>query len=419
MIIKEIDADTFNEFANNHILKNYFQTKEYGTLMSKSDYSVMYIGAYQDDVLLAGSLILHKPIGPNMRYGYAPRGFLIDYYDTELLTEFTKKIKEFFIKKRFVFIKINPEITYAKIDFDKKTKMVNAKNKMLVEKLKELGYDKLKDNLYFESLLPKYTPVIHLKNYDFNNLDNDLKENVLNSTNKGLNLKIGNEEDLKTIFSFIENKNNNTYSYYEELYKIFKPSDMIDLLLFEINYDTYAKYLQRQYNSELEKNELINYEFNKNPNNNDLYNQKMKSDQTVSEISSQIVLANNKMNDNQIKEVVGGAIIIKHQGRVTILITGQTDQKIFNEDIKTSMFYKIIEEYKKLGYLYIDLYGITGDFSDTNPYKELNDFKLKFKPDVYEYIGEFDLIVNKAFHQILWSTNTIQKEFYKPAIKRS
>ena len=80
---------------------------------------------------------------------------------------------------------------------------------------------------------------------------------------------------------------------------------------------------------------------------------------------------------------------------------------------------KIIEEYKKAGYLYLDLYGITADFTDSNPYKTLNDFKLKFKPTVYEYIGEFDLIVNKPFHQLLWSTNQIQKEFYKPAIKRT
>ena len=54
----------------------------------------------------------------------------------------------------------------------------------------------------------------------------------------------------------------------------------------------------------------------------------------------------------------------------------------------------------------------------TNPYKELNAFKLKFKPNVFEYIGEFDLIVNKPFHQLLWSTNQIQKEFYKPPVKK-
>jgi len=95
MIIKEISPEEFNEFANNHILKNFYQTKEYGELMSHSDFSVTYIGAYQNDKIVAGSLILYKTIGPSMKYGYAPRGFLIDYYDTELLTTFTKKIRLF------------------------------------------------------------------------------------------------------------------------------------------------------------------------------------------------------------------------------------------------------------------------------------------------------------------------------------
>ena len=116
MIIKEIDGDTFNSFANNHILKNFFQTKEYGELMKNSDFQVMYVAAYLNESIIAGSLILWKVIGPNMKYGYAPRGFLIDYSDHELLTDFTKKIKDFFFKKGFAFIKINPEIIIGEIN---------------------------------------------------------------------------------------------------------------------------------------------------------------------------------------------------------------------------------------------------------------------------------------------------------------
>ena len=115
-------------------------------------------------------------------------------------------------------------------------------------------------------------------------------------------------------------------------------------------------------------------------------------------------------------EILGGALIVKHEGRITIEITGQNADFV-GIDIKTYLYYKIIEEYKKAGYLFLDMNGITADFTDKNPYKSLNDFKLKFKPTTYEYIGEFDLIVNKPFHQLLWSTNKIQKEFYKPAIK--
>ena len=91
MIIKEIDAEEFDIFAKKHKLRNFYQTKEYGNLMKHSDFSIMYIGAYSDNTIVAASLIMYKNIVTNIKYGYAPRGFLIDYHNTPLLTKFTKK----------------------------------------------------------------------------------------------------------------------------------------------------------------------------------------------------------------------------------------------------------------------------------------------------------------------------------------
>ena len=418
MKVKEIDENIFSEFANNHMLKNFFQTKQYGELMSHSDFQVTYIGGYdEEEKLVAASLILYKTIGPSMKYGYAPRGFLIDYYDKDLLASFTKKIKDYFLKKGFAFIKINPEITYSKLDFDNKSKIVNSKNKELIATLKSLGYDKLKDNLYFESLLPKYTPVIYLPTYNFNDLDEELTKSVKKSEEAGLKLISGTVDDIETFYKFVDYKDSKTSTYYKLFYEIFSKDDMADLLFVELDYIAYVKYLQKQYEIGSELNDQINEEFNNDPTNMDLYNKKMKSDKKIANISSQIALYNVKVQENNLNEIIGAAFIVKHQGRITILISGQN--KDFDIcDTKTFLFYKIIEEYKKKGYLFFDLYGITADYSESNPYRELNKFKLKFKPNVFEYIGEFDLIVNKPFHQILWSTNKIQKEFYKPAVKK-
>ncbi len=418
MDIKEIKPEVFSEYAKNHILKNFFQTKEYGDLMKHSDFSVMYVGAYHKGLIVGASLILYKSIGPNMKYGYAPRGFLVDFYDEALLKMFTKKIKEYFLMKGFAFIKINPEVTYSVVNFDDKSKLVNSKSKDLVLRLKELGYDKLRDNLYFESLLPKYTPVINLPNYDFSVLDEKLINNMKDAEISGISMSIGNEEDIEKFYSFVNDKESKTSTYYKFFYKEFKKSDMVDLLMVNLNYETYVKYLQKQYIVEQETNDALNRQFEMTPNDAALYAKKTRSDDIMNRISADMALANQRMQENNPKEVLGAAFVVKYEGRVTIIISGY-NKDFQGIDVKSYIFYKIIEEYKKAGYLYLDLYGITADFTDSNPYKALNDFKLKFKPTVYEYIGEFDLIVNKPFHQLLWSTNQIQKEFYKPAIKRT
>ena len=412
MIIDEINENIFEDFASKHTLKNFFQTKEYGSFMKHSDFNVMYVGGYENGVLVAASLILHKTLSAGIKYGYAPRGFLVDYYNKDMLEKFTKEIKAFFAKKKFAFIKINPEITYATLDYTNKTKSVNQTNKELITTLKSLGYVKLKDHLYFESLLPKYTPVINLTNYSFDSLNTNMITTLRNNELSGITLYTGSMEDIDTFFSFVNDKTAHPVTYYKKMYQIFNQAGKADLLLVTMNYSMYVKYLQKQYAYEQVNNDRINSEFRNNPQDQDLYQKKMESDKLLNKLSYDMVDANNKMVDNKEKEILGAAFIIKHEGRVTIYISG-CDKEFNGIDVKTYMYYKIIKEYKDKGYLYLDLYGITADFEDTNPYKSLNDFKLKFEPTVYEYIGEFDLIVNKPLHQFLWSTNKIQKEFYR------
>lgn len=206
MVIEQIEKDIFDAFSKNHILKSFYQTSAYGELMSKNGYTSIYIGGYIDSKIVAASLILCKSIGPNIKYGYAPRGFLINYYDASLLKEFTKKIKDYFFMKGFAFIKINPEITYNVVEYDTKTKIVNSKNKEIIDILKELGYDKLKDNLYFENMLPRYNPIIYLPKYDFTLLDENIKNEINSYEARGIKLIKGNDKDIECVYNFIEKK---------------------------------------------------------------------------------------------------------------------------------------------------------------------------------------------------------------------
>ena len=416
MLIEQIEKNVFDEFAKNHVLRNFYQTSAYGELMSRNGYTVLYIGGFTNSKLVAASLILCKSIGPNIKYGYAPRGFLINYYDTSLLKEFSKKIKDYFFIKGFAFIKINPEITYNIVEYDTKTKIVNTKNKEIIKTLKELGYDKLKDNLYFESMLPKYNPIIYLPKYDLNAIENNISKEIVSYEKKGINLTIVDKNDIDLAYEFIKEKTTNKVKYYSDLYEIFSKNNMIDLLLVKLNYAEYTKFMQKEYNEKLEINEQINMEFNENPNNLELYNKKMESDKIINDISKNITIINNRMKEDTNSEILGSAFVIKYENRINILISGQKND-FNNIDVKTFIFYKIIEKYKKENYLYLDMNGITGDMTDTNPYKDVNDFKLKFNPTTFEYIGEFDLIINKPLHQLLWSTGKIQKEFYKPKRK--
>ena len=116
MFIRELSIDEFMEFANKHFIGNFHESINYALLKAEEGFEYEFI-SYGADEIVAAALILYKKIG-NTYYGYSPRGFLIDYSNEYLLAEFTKQIKEYYKKKKFTFIKINPEIAIAKLNKD-------------------------------------------------------------------------------------------------------------------------------------------------------------------------------------------------------------------------------------------------------------------------------------------------------------
>ena len=132
MRLKVLSIFEFDEFAKNHPLGTFTQSSSYGMLMSERGYDYELIGMVdENDTIVAASLILVKKIGLFSKYGYAPKGFLIDYSNIELLKKFVSLLRNRYYKKNFVFIKINPEISIAEIN--KKGKEVSYEEAKVIE----------------------------------------------------------------------------------------------------------------------------------------------------------------------------------------------------------------------------------------------------------------------------------------------
>ena len=110
MEIKELTNDEFNRFVSKYNLSSMYQTVEYGLVMNNQKAEPIFVGLINDICdIVAASLILIEKLG-QFKYAYAPRGFLLDYTNNELLTEFTNEIKKFLHKKSVIAVKISPLI---------------------------------------------------------------------------------------------------------------------------------------------------------------------------------------------------------------------------------------------------------------------------------------------------------------------
>lgn len=407
MKLKLLTIFEFDDFAKNHPLKSYYQSSKYAMLMAEKGFDYDLIG-YVDEKnnIKAASLIAYKRIGSYHKYGYAPKGFLLDYYDPALLKDFTEAIKKYYKRKGFVFIKINPEIPIGELDINTKYVMYNN-NLTISDRLESLGYKKLGNNMLFESLIPRFGAIIPLKKYSFSNLAKQTRNKIRKCYKKGMTIKKGTREDIDILFYFIKRKKDKSLTYYKNYYNIFSKDDSLDIFLIRMNFQEALIYAREQYDKEEEKNSKYNEELMLNPSDENM-KLKMESDKRLLTYKEDIISITKELANNKTK-YIAGAITVKYENEVNIIISGY-DKKYKRFSPNYFLHYKLLEYYKDK-YDYIDLNGITGDFSIDNPYQGLNDFKLGFNPKAYEYIGEFDLILKKKAYTSLDKKGILIKEF--------
>jgi len=141
----------------------------------------------------------------------------------------------------------------------------------------------------------------------------------------------------------------------------------------------------------------------------------MNSDKALLKYKTDIIEATNGLRENK-KVYIAGAMTIKHNNRVQIIVSG-FDKKYEHFNPNHFLHFNILKYYQN-SYSFVDLNGLTGDFTKENPYYGLNQFKLGFKPKIYEFIGEFDLIINEKKYSKLAHLGILAKEFNKKDIKK-
>ena len=118
MKIITLSYEEFDNFAKNHKYYTYYQTKNYADLSKTIDgFDIHFLGFCDDGGKLVGaSLMLYKTLFWGYKYAYSPRGLLIDYEDTALVSEVSNELKRLLKKQKFIFIKVDPPVIASERD---------------------------------------------------------------------------------------------------------------------------------------------------------------------------------------------------------------------------------------------------------------------------------------------------------------
>lgn len=405
MKIITLTEEKFTEFANNHKYRNFYQTVSYAKVMKSEGYDYHLLGFINNSNELIGTtMILFKKVFLNYKMAYAPFGFLIDYSNSDLVEELTNKLKKLLIKQRFIYLKINPRIHCS--ERDKKGNIIsyNPEVNDMLEILQKNDYIHYGFNSFFENEKPRWNAIVKLTASNENlykNLNKQTRNKISKAIRHGIEVIEGNENDLETLYEFIKRKHNRSLKYYKNILNEFK--DDAKIYLAKINTENYIIKQKDSLEKEMRLNDQLNEELQelsrRNKDITTVINKKMESDKRLSNYQNNLVKASNLFSKYPNGLIIGGLLTIKYQNGMNLVIEGfNKEYSEFNPNYLLK--WELIKQFNQQELNYFNLNGIVGEFQEKNKYSGLNEMKLGYNASAIEYIGEFDLIINKTIYNI-------------------
>ena len=245
MIFTELTKEEFIEFSKNHPQASFYQTINWGELKKENGWTMHLIGVKEKDKVIAATLLLSKNIKFGKKMFYAPRGFLLDYNNFELLKFFTEEVKKYAKKEKAIFIKIDPYISYQERDLEGKIVEDGKNNKEAYNNLIKLGYKHFGFNLMQETLQPRWIFITPSKDTTVDdvmkNMDAKTRQILRkNERNKITTREISYEEldKFKDIMAHTGERRefiDRPLSYYQEMYKHLHDDGILKILIAELN----------------------------------------------------------------------------------------------------------------------------------------------------------------------------------------
>lgn len=417
MKFTELTKEEFEQFSQKHPCGTFHQMSGWGELKKRYGWDYRIVGMKHKKEIIAAALILKRHLFGPYSLLYSPRGFLLDYNDEKLLTEFTVELKKMAKKEKAIFVKIDPYVICRERDINGEIIEGGIDNTAIIERLKKLGYRHNGYTLGMEDLQPRWAFALYFngRNKDeiLKNMESKTRQMIRKNIKTGIQTReIGLDEVhiFKDIMQHTADRRHfidRPLDYYQSMLECL--GENAKILVAELNLDDYINELSQ----EIQENETMIKQkerdiANKKPNLN-----LDKTNKKIAECKKNIErLSHKKEEGEQLKEAHGSVITL---GGIIFMLHGKEMLSLFGGAYKEFMDFlspyttnwNMIQYAIDHGYEKYNFYGIGGDFKDKhNEIYGLYDFKRGFGGTVDEYIGEFDLILSKPLYH-----------FYQFAIK--
>ena len=407
----------FSDYSEKSPYTSFFQMPLWAEVKKENGWDSYYVGLKDHGKVVAATLLLSKKIKFFKNMFYAPRGFLLDYNNLELLEEFTKGIKTFLKDKNALFLKINPYVDYQGRTVDGEI-VPDTQRDDLMNKLKELGF--VHNGFYIDQdkktdLEPRWISVLDIQGMTmdelYSNMRKSCKWRINNSRKNALRIIEADEDNLfefKNLMKHTAERRefvDRPLSYYLNMFKILKRENLVKVLLVEINF----KELLDSSKENLEENQKMQDELKEKGNREkqlkELELEKERLEEKIQTLESTIQEYGEK------KIIAGGWYML--YGREINYLFGASYKQFMKYNSQYLLQYEMINYAVENHYEAFNFYGIDGNFDEHSKGFGLFDFKRGFNACVHELVGEFDLVIDKGRYSLYRFIFSLYKKIKK------
>lgn len=398
-----LNEQEFSLFASNHPQASFMQTVELGNLKKEFGNKVHLVGVKEKKQIVAATLLLEEQSFLGYKSFYAPRGYLIDYKDKNLLSYFCTSIEKYIRKNKGFRIIIDPNVIYQIRNSDG-SELDKKKNDFLIKTLSNFGYKHFGFNTYMEALQARWEYRLKLdKNYEElkNNYSKSTRKNIDACYKKGLRVRVGSIEDLPTLSEIFESTanrksfNSRSLSYYQKMHK--HMHDLMTIYIAYIDPDIYYECTNSLLLDERKNNADIVHKMETDMVGNKLKNKLETSNALIEKYIQELDKAQKFKEDFPNGKDVGVLLSIKSGDEYLTLSSGILEEyKSFTP--KYALYDHHIKDALEQGYKWADFYGITGCFDKNDKYYGIYEFKKGFGGNVVELVGQFEKSLSPVAH---------------------
>ena len=396
----ELKKDEFESFLKKHPLQTFFQAPEMAEIDLMKNWKTIYVGVKENNKITAATRMIYKEVRFGKKLFYTPRGILIDYQNTLLLTFFIKNIKKYIKKMNGYTFHIDPPLIYKERDIDGNIVKNGIDNSNVVEVLKKLGFKHDGFITHYDyTKQVRWSFELPLTNKTEEDILKEMNGNTRRAIKKAEHLQVKVRELKKEELSLFKEIMDHTserreftdksLKYYTKMYELFHNKKEIKYMIAEVDLKDTLKVLKKDLeNLNTTKEKAIKN--NKKALLKETESQILDIEKRITEIKNIIKeKGNNIYLASAMFMIYGNDVMYYHSG-------GYKEYMFFF--VQYLIQWEMIKLAIKLKKDCYNFYGIKGVFDKNDPDYGVYLFKKGFNGQVIEYIGDFYLPISMYYY---------------------